>query len=187
MADRPDESAHLKKKAAPSRKAGVAQKATPVPKKAPAAKVDASPRSSNPAKPPRADAKPPRKAVASAVGKPGGAEGLLRAGLKALGNVRNDVAKRQANVIESLLGIGSGTPSHDVAAAGKAVAPRGFPSLDSFGIRKFEDVFDQRVAGALERLGMPSASEIRALRDEVQQLREQQKLSAPAKPAPRKR
>jgi Poly(hydroxyalcanoate) granule associated protein (phasin) len=90
--------------------------------------------------------------------RPGKAEGLLRAGLKALDNVRNDVAKRQANVIEGLLGIGQGK----VPGLG----------LDSFGIRKFEDVFDQRVATALQRLGMPGADEVQALRDEVVQLRE---------------
>lgn len=89
---------------------------------------------------------------------PGKAEGLLRAGLKALDNVRNDVAKRQANVIEGLLGIGQGK----VPSLG----------LDSFGIRKFEDVFDQRVATAMQRLGMPGADEVQALRDEVAQLRE---------------
>lgn len=89
------------------------------------------------------------------------AEGLLRAGLKALGNVRDDVVKRQNNVIEGLLGI------H------KTDAPRAFPGLDTFGIRKFEDVFDQRVATALQRLGMPTAEEVQALRDEVKQLREQ--------------
>ncbi|WP_308340356.1 phasin family protein [Variovorax sp. ZS18.2.2] len=101
---------------------------------------------------------------------PGKAEGLLRAGLKALDNVRNDVAKRQANVIEGLLGIGQGKT--DAAAGAKAALTRGFPSLDSFGIRKFEDVFDQRVATALQRLGMPSAEEVQALREEVAHLRE---------------
>ncbi|MGE8201572.1 MAG: phasin family protein [Variovorax sp.] len=121
MATRPDETAKLKKRAAPAKK-------TPVAKKAPAAKKPAE---------------------------PGKAEVLLRAGLKALDNVRNDVAKRQANVIEGLLGIGQGK----------------VPSLDSFGIRKFEDVFDQRVATAMQRLGMPGAEEVQALRDEVAQLR----------------
>lgn len=100
------------------------------------------------------------------------AEGLLRAGLKALGNVRDDVAKRQANVIEGLLGIHKGD------------APRTFPGLDSFGIRKFEDVFDQRVATALQRLGMPTAEEVQALRAEVLALREQLARGA-APPAPR--
>lgn len=126
MATRPDETAKLKKRAAP------AKKRAPAARKAPAQKVVAK--------------------------KAGGAEGLLRAGLKALGTVRDDVAKRQANVIEGLLGIGQGKP--------------GFPGLDGFGIRKFEDVFDQRVATALQRLGMPAAQEVQALRDEVAALRE---------------
>ena len=93
---------------------------------------------------------------------PGKAEVLLRAGLKALGNVRDDVVKRQTNVIEGLLGI---------QPKGAAASARGFPSLDSFGIRKLEDVFDQRVATALQRLGMPTLQEVQALRDEVHQLR----------------
>lgn len=104
------------------------------------------------------------------------AEGLLRAGLKALGNVRDDVARRQSNVIEGLLGI------H------KVDAPRAFPGLDTFGIRKFEDVFDQRVATALQRMGMPTVEEIQALREEVKQLREQLgQARAPTAAAKRKR
>jgi hypothetical protein len=126
MAIRPDETARLKKRAAPAKKAPAARKA------------------------PTARKKP--------VEQPGKAEVLLRAGLKALDNVRNDVAKRQANVIEGLLGIGQGK----VPSLG----------LDSFGIRKFEDVFDQRVATAMQRLGMPDAAEVQALRDEVARLRE---------------
>lgn len=90
---------------------------------------------------------------APAAGNKPGAQGLLRAGLKALGNVRDDVVKRQTHVIESLLGV-----KVNDAAAG-------------FGFKKFEDVFDQRVATALERLGLPDAKEIAALRDEVRQLR----------------
>ncbi|MDP9919143.1 hypothetical protein J2W24_004812 [Variovorax boronicumulans] len=147
MATRPDDTAKLKKRAAPA-------------KKAPAAKKKAAPRKAAPA------AKAPPADTAVGTNK---AEALLRAGLKALDNVRNDVAKRQANVIEGLLGIGHGKA--DVAGA-KAALTRGFPSLDTFGIRKFEDVFDQRVATALQRLGMPSADEVQALRDEVAQLRE---------------
>ena len=149
MATRTEETAKLKKKATPAKKA---------PAKAPVAKKAAAPRKAAPAA---------KKTTAAAT--PGKAEGLLRAGLKALDNVRNDVAKRQANVIEGLLGIGQGKVD---AAAAKAALTRGFPSLDSFGIRKFEDVFDQRVATALQRLGMPSAEEVQALREEVAQLRE---------------
>lgn len=131
MATRPDETAKLKKRAAPAKKAPAA--------KAPAARKAA-----------------PRKTAPAAAKTAGKAEGLLRAGLKALDTVRNDVAKRQANVIEGLLGIGQGK----------------VPGLDGFGIRKFEDVFDQRVATALQRLGMPDAQGVQALRDEVAQLRE---------------
>ncbi|RQO51574.1 poly granule associated family protein [Variovorax sp. KBW07] len=153
MATRPDETAKLKKRAAPATKA-------------PAAKKKAAPRKAAPAAAKKAAS---AASAASASAAPGKAEGLLRAGLKALDNVRNDVAKRQANVIEGLLGIGQGKVD---AAAAKAALTRGFPSLDSFGIRKFEDVFDQRVATALQRLGMPGADEVQALRDEVAQLRE---------------
>src|SRR3954471_18728706 len=120
MATRTDETAKLKKKATPARKA---------PAKAPAAKKKAAA--------PRKAAPAAKKTTAAA---PGKAEGLLRDGLKALDTVRNDVGKRQANVIEGLLGIGQGQT--DAAAGAKAALPRGFPSLDSFGIRKFEDVFD---------------------------------------------
>jgi hypothetical protein len=146
MATRTDETAKLKKKATPAKKAPAAKKKAAAPRKAaPAAKKTAA---------------------------PGKAEGLLRAGLKALDNVRNDVAKRQANVIEGLLGIGQGKVDAIAGAGAKAALTRGFPSLDSFGIRKFEDVFDQRVATALQRLGMPSAEEVRALHAEVVLLRE---------------
>ncbi|BEP71367.1 phasin family protein [Variovorax sp. V512] len=156
MATRPDDTAKLKKRTTPA-------------KKAPAAKKKAAPRKAAPA------AKAPPADTAAGTNK---AEALLRAGLKALDNVRNDVAKRQANVIEGLLGIGHGKAD---AVGAKAALTRGFPSLDTFGIRKFEDVFDQRVATALQRLGMPSADEVQALRDEVAQLRERlAKLEKPS-------
>jgi hypothetical protein len=144
MATRRDETVSVKKKAAAAGK-----------KTAPAKK---------PA--PRQNAAPAKKAASAkkvaAPGKKAGAQGLLRAGLKALGNVRDDVVKRQTNVIENLLGIGQ--PKGDGA-------PRGF-ALESFGMRKFEDVFDQRVATALQRLGMPTAQEIQELRDQMKRLLE---------------
>lgn len=87
--------------------------------------------------------------------------------------MRNDVAKRQAsvtNVIEGLLGIGG--KGGEEASGAKAVLTRGFPGLDSFGIRKFEDVFDQRVATALQRLGMPTAEEVQALQSQIAALAE---------------
>ncbi|MDL9999982.1 phasin family protein [Variovorax sp. J22P240] len=139
MATRRDETVSVKKKsAAPATKATPAKKAAP--RKRAAAK-----------KAPAPESLPANPAVPS---EQAGAKGLLRAGLKALGNVRDDVVKRQTNVIESLLGMGKA------------------PSLDTFGIRKFEDVFDQRVATALERLGMPSAQEIQELREQMRQVLE---------------
>ncbi|CAN5714526.1 hypothetical protein BH11PSE8_BH11PSE8_04380 [soil metagenome] len=43
--------------------------------------------------------------------------------------------------------------------------------IDPFGFRKLEDVFDQRVASALERLGQPSPDVLIALLEEIQALR----------------
>ena len=43
--------------------------------------------------------------------------------------------------------------------------------IDPFGFRKLEDVFDQRVASALERLGQPSPEVLMALIEEIQSLR----------------
>jgi hypothetical protein len=149
MATRRDETDSVKKKAAPAKKV-VAVKKTAA-RKAAVKKTPAA----VPAVP-----SPPTEPA----GQPG-AKGLLRAGLKALGNVRDDVVKRQTNVIESLLGMGKAD-----TADGKPALPRGFPGLDTFGIRKFEDVFDQRVATALQRLGMPSAQEIQELRDQMKRL-----------------
>lgn len=148
MATRRDEPAELKKKATPAKKTADAKTA---------ARKTAAPRKRTAAK-----AKPASSG-----------EGLLRAGLKALDTVRNDVAKRQAsvtNVIEGLLGIGG--KGGEEASGAKAVLTRGFPGLDSFGIRKFEDVFDQRVATALQRLGMPTAEEVQALQSQIAALAE---------------
>lgn len=141
MATRNDEPAGLKtskKTAAPATKAA----GTPRKRAAPAAS---------------------QQQQAAAPEQAGGAKGLLRAGLKALGNAHHDVVKRQTHVIESLLGV----------RAAEELKARAFPGLDNFGFRKFEDVFDQRVATALQRMGMPDAQEIEALREEVRQLRQQ--------------
>jgi hypothetical protein len=148
MATRRDEPAELKKKATPAKKTAGAKTA--------ARKTAA-----------------PRKRTATKAKPASSGEGLLRAGLKALDTVRNDVAKRQAsvtNVIEGLLGIGG--KGGEEASGAKAVLTRGFPGLDSFGIRKFEDVFDQRVATALQRLGMPTAEEVQALQSQIAALAE---------------
>lgn len=44
---------------------------------------------------------------------------------------------------------------------------------DSIGLRKLEDVFDQRVASALERMGIPTARELAKLREQVDALSKQ--------------
>jgi hypothetical protein len=109
------------------------------------------------------------------------AERLLRAGLKALGKVRNELVQQHTHAIERLLGI-----QRSDARADPPLAPLGLGAMDSFGLRKFEDVFDQRVATALQRLGMPSAQELQALRDEVQQLRAQYGCAeSTSKPTPK--
>ncbi|SEA54188.1 phasin family protein [Variovorax sp. YR216] len=142
MATRRDEADSVKKKdkAAPARKTTAARKT------APRKKTAATP-------------------APSAEGT-GSAKGLLRAGLQALGNVRDDVVKHQTNVIETLLGVPKGSN-----AGGRSGAVRAFPALD-IGLRKFEDVFDQRVAAAMQRLGLPGAQEVHALREQVRLLQE---------------
>jgi len=146
MATRRDETVSVKKKAAAAGKKAAPAKKAVVRKKAVPAKQGASAKK------------------AAAPDQQAGAQGLLRAGLKALGNVRDDVVKRQTNVIESLLGMGQPKSKGDAPT-------RGF-GLESFGIRKFEDVFDQRVATAMQRLGMPTAQEIQELREQMKLLLE---------------
>ena len=110
---------------------------------------------------------PPAPAAASPLPS---TEELLRAGLKAFR-------------LENLLGLGQ--PQAKAARADAPVPGLGFPSLDSFGFRKFEDVFDQRVAGALQRLGWPGPDDVAALRAEIAQLQAElaQLRKAPRKPA----
>ncbi|MEJ8813163.1 phasin family protein [Variovorax ureilyticus] len=142
MATRRDETDSVKKKdkPTPARKTTAARKAAPR----------------------RKAAAPPAPSAED----PGNAKGLLRAGLKALGNVRDDVVKHQTNVIETLLGM----PKRG-DAGGRSAAARAFPALD-IGLRKFEDVFDQRVAAAMQHLGLPGAQEIEALREQVRLLQD---------------
>ena len=103
-------------------------------------------------------------AVPPAKPPPGGAKALIQAGLKALGDVRGDMVARQARVFELLLGIGQ-------QPAWTGEAPKRTRSVvDPFG--KFEDVFDQRVARSLERLGVPSPQTLQALTEQVKLLTE---------------
>ena len=84
---------------------------------------------------------------------------------------------RQSRVFELLLGIGQ-SPAWTAGAAGAADRPRSL--VDPFG--KFEEVFDQRVARSLERLGMPSPQVLQALAEQVKLLAEP---GAPAQPRKR--
>ena len=103
-----------------------------------------------------------------------GARALIRAGLKALGDVGGDMRARQARIFELLLGIGQ-SPIWNA----KARLPQ---APDPFG--KFEAVFDQRVASSLQRLGMPSPQELKELSDQVKLLTE---LLQQLQPKPRRR
>jgi hypothetical protein len=93
---------------------------------------------------------------------------LLRVGLEKLGGVCDDVVHRQSRVFEAILGIEPGQGWSRLveldAAAEKA-------AHEAFGLRKFQAVFDQRVARALERMGMPSFEALQALTDEVATLK----------------
>lgn len=92
---------------------------------------------------------------------PRGAKHLLTAGIKALTTAHEEVVARQSRVFESLLGVNRGD----------APDPKPVAAPDPFGFRKFEDVFDQRVASALQHLGVPSADAFATLRAEVETLR----------------
>ena len=92
----------------------------------------------------------------------------LRAGLKALGKVRDDVVQHQSRVFEAILGIEPGTGWSGLV---KRDAPAAKVAQEALGLRKFEAVFDQRVASALERMGMPSMEALQAMRDELDTLR----------------
>jgi len=129
-------------------------------------------------------ASPKPAAEAPATGVEAEKSNPLRAGLKALGKVRDDVVQHQSRVFEAILGIEpgagwSGLVKRDAAAARL--------TQEALGLRKFEAVFDQRVASALERIGLPSIEALQALGDEVAALRaEVAALKGAAKPAPAK-
>lgn len=134
-----------------------------------------------------ADAAPPPAAGAepAAAAPLGGAKGLLRAGLKALGGVRDDVVLRQSRVFEALLGIDT---SHAViAGVAKPAQLLGTEGREALGLHKFEAVFDQRVALALERLGVPSPEALANLVRQLEAINQHlQRIEAPA-PAPAKK
>jgi Poly(hydroxyalcanoate) granule associated protein (phasin) len=96
---------------------------------------------------------------------------LLRAGLKALGNVRDDVVQHQSRVFEAILGIEAGQGWASLVKRDAPTAKAAKVAQEAFGLRKFEAVFDQRVVSALERMGMPSIETLQALTQEISALR----------------
>ena len=108
---------------------------------------------------------------------------LLRAGLKALGNVRDDVVQHQSRVFEAILGI---EPGAGWGGLVKRDAPATKLAQEALGLRKFEAVFDQRVASALERLGLPSPADWQALQSEVVALRAEVAALRKTRPAAKK-
>ena len=117
--------------------------------------------------------RPARKTAAKAVepgadSAPRGTKNILSAGIKALSNAHGEAVARQSRVFESLLGLG---PKRDAPAGERAETPLSATTLDPFGFKKFEDVFDQRVARALQHLGVASNETIESLRAEVEALR----------------
>lgn len=95
---------------------------------------------------------------------------LIRAGLQALDKARQDVAERQSRVFEAILGL---EPAQGLSGLVGREGGAAKVAAEAFGLRKFEAVFDQRVAHALERMGVPTADALNALVDEVAALKEE--------------
>lgn len=145
----------------------------------------AQPRSAKSAAAPKRSARKPAAAPAGAA--PEAAEvkpaGLVQAGLKVLSDVREDVAMRRSRIFAALLGLDDPLLQATVGAADQdSVTGEGGRSK-----QKFEDVFDQRVARSLERLGMPSPQALAALCAQLDAINQHlARNEAQARPAPRK-
>lgn len=141
----------------------------------------------------RTKSRPVRKTAAPAAPAPAepkparGAKDLLRAGLKALNEVRDDVITRQSRVFEALLGIDTSQSTSKRSAQEWKLLNAG--EADAAGMQKFEEIFDQRVARSLERLGMPSPQALAALCRQLEAINEhlQRIEPAPTGRAPRRR
>ncbi len=110
----------------------------------------------------------------------GGAKGLLRAGLKALNEVRDDVILRQSRVFEALLGLEPSRSAGERSAREWKLLNAGDPGAAT--MQKFQEIFDQRVARSLERLGMPSPQALAALCSQLEAINEHLKRIEPAHP-----
>jgi hypothetical protein len=102
-------------------------------------------------------AQPARNAATSAKREGGATDavtGLLGAGFQALKGVHDDIRERRSRVFAALLGVepnqpeAGSSPPNDAAVAGP---------------RHFDNVFDQRVAESLQRLGYPPPEVFAAL------------------------
>jgi hypothetical protein len=111
-----------------------------------------------------------KKTAARKVGAaPRASKNIISAGIKALTNVHEEAIARQSRVFESILGLNT---KREPSGPSNEKTPNPLTAaLDPFGFRKFEDVFDQRVARALENLGVPTAQAFADLQAEVAGLR----------------
>ena len=92
----------------------------------------------------------------------------------------NNPLMQMLHVQRKLLSAGIDSLSSEAMAAGRPQM-KGVTGPLQDGIRKLEQVFDDRVAAALQRIGMPSAETLRALIERVD------RLSPPARPPRRHR
>jgi hypothetical protein len=114
--------------------------------------------------------KAPTKAARSRGGR-APAKNIVSAGIKAISNAGEEAIARHSRVFETLLGIGPKAASQEGSREPQPASNPLAAALDPFGFRKFEDVFDQRVARALENLGAPTVEAFAALTAEVERLR----------------
>jgi Poly(hydroxyalcanoate) granule associated protein (phasin) len=112
--------------------------------------------------------KPAAAAEATTSAAPRVSKNILTAGIKALSNAHEEAVARQSRVFESLLGLGVKRDAEHAATAAPSPLTA---ALDPFGFKKFEDVFDQRVARAMQHLDVPTAEAFAELKAEVEHLR----------------
>ena len=95
---------------------------------------------------------------------------LLKAGLKALEDARGEVVTRHSRFFEALLGVNAETGTRK--------------AKELFTLPTFENLFDERVARSLERLGIAQAltdlrTQIAALDERLERLERRQEPRAP--------
>ncbi len=121
--------------------------------------------------PPAPRRKTGRGAVASNAPAEPAKKNILVSGFQAITDAHQEALTRQRGVFESLLGLGGQREADEASPPRERDTGLAASALDPFGFRKFEDVFDQRVARALERLEWPTAESFAELKAEVEALR----------------